>query len=788
MMELHHTPCLLESALAEASILGNALQTGSVNRGGGGSFLDVSPAYATFREDGCLTRFGEQFQRELSPHLSHYHRSEADIDRELKKVIGYLAKSEKYQKYREPPTTKKQKEQVWPNHREIAFFRALIRYPPTGRKKYMRDGKPRGRNELVADSIDRETGEKCDRKHVSSHLQVLKKILVDCPEVLVYMPKGKDDKKSSKRVRYGSHHHHRSRHTRLKYGESQEECGSHGHYGHMSSSTALSKSENRRDDALFSVASFVIIVIGSGEAHKLREVHRYTELAQDPRLADVRVRDTTSWHKQFPEFNFHRIEELSNRSILVCDATIKVMTRALPSEAELSITFDLASPPALAAYDDLECSTRFFEDGKPVEQDDNHHYQAKQASKGVDKQMGHKGLLRIKFGAGFWARQLQRLGNLLCKASEEEPNIRSRYESSVRRELQQLTAAQDIYGVKDGESKCLLTILWRFSQTRHSQDTGSVKWRAVHFEQPKDRVHIKDEAVSNALGALMTPPTTSTTGPPTPIATSASLIYPSLPLEFNHAFPEPDPPLDMDQITLDNITADFSHPASTASGIGHDFSQFQTTLSSMTDSHNMIGTQGQGLEEADNFDFHGGHIAISGCLEPAVSFESYASFEAQSNAQSFQSLPSLADFEQTAQAMQAETTFEDLALGMSMTGSTDYVAAPKPSWPHPSLIAQLGHAAEHYSDLMAQTTTGGQMDLGEGLEQGGDDGGGSSLSSHGLWKLQSGFDEDTIAAAAAAAVGHDSRKDSLVGKGDDGVLRIMELVGGEERVDRYREY
>jgi hypothetical protein len=50
-----------------------------------------------------------------------------------------------------------------------------------GRKKYMLDGVLRGRNELIQDSIYRDTGISRDRKQVSSHLQVLKEKLKGLP-------------------------------------------------------------------------------------------------------------------------------------------------------------------------------------------------------------------------------------------------------------------------------------------------------------------------------------------------------------------------------------------------------------------------------------------------------------------------------------------------------------------------------------------------------------------------------------------------------------------------------
>ncbi|KAA8612463.1 TEA domain containing protein [Pyrenophora tritici-repentis] len=128
-------------------------------------------------------------------------KSEKHIRYELDRIYRMLARSDKYQKYREKQPVlspaeviardaaeekerarkeaagekpDKKDNTVWPDFLEHAFWRALVRCPPMGRKKLMFEGKLRGRNELIQNSISRDTGIRRDRKRVSSHLQVLK--------------------------------------------------------------------------------------------------------------------------------------------------------------------------------------------------------------------------------------------------------------------------------------------------------------------------------------------------------------------------------------------------------------------------------------------------------------------------------------------------------------------------------------------------------------------------------------------------------------------------------------
>jgi hypothetical protein len=109
----------------------------------------------------------------------------------------------KYIDYRSRPRQDigKDGKPIWPDHIEAAFqdgellpvlvmrqlttyTLALVHIKPMGRKKCSQRGKPYGRNMLITEWIYRATGHIRERKQVSSHIQVLNRLLEGIPECM----------------------------------------------------------------------------------------------------------------------------------------------------------------------------------------------------------------------------------------------------------------------------------------------------------------------------------------------------------------------------------------------------------------------------------------------------------------------------------------------------------------------------------------------------------------------------------------------------------------------------
>ncbi|KAH6643197.1 TEA/ATTS domain family-domain-containing protein, partial [Boeremia exigua] len=647
-------------------------------------------------------------------------RSEKQIAREIKRLYALLDRSDKYQKYREkqPVLTirefiereereakmkidkdnKSPEKSVWPEFLELAFWRALIRWPPMGRKKFMLDGALRGRNELIQDSICKDTGIRRDRKQVSSHLQVLKQHLKDQPGVLVYMAT-KDEDKKRHRGRDAANSYHLS-HLGGRH-HPQQRVGSGSKYDYNASAPFWSSIGSMHSSlglglngvsgiAPYTVTDFTMLVEDSDQP-----VHDFTQLSGDGRQQDLHVTDTSMWNRQYPEFAFlqKQADEWTKKhqKVLVCDASIKVMTETRPN-AHLSIAFDLHSQRDLRPFESLVCTTRFYDDGKmdtDPQFDGPHHHDLKEHRTSCEYTAdphSSSGRLRLAFGSRFWVNRMSKYQSL-----------RHKDENLVSRSLMRLTATQDVYGVNpSGAAECVLTILWRFRQTRDSAEVGVMKWRAVSFGNPQTSLKqewAKQESIDDISDELLEIATTQ--------PTHSNPLYHPLAYAVQPYQTQP-PQLHIDTLTAWPCTApDLATPSASAApstATDHSFASLPNL------SHSQDTASGF---DANDFDFTGGRIDISGAFSPAI----MAQYETYSQPSDLGGLNALAGMDHQSLLDMGLSAHDIASIGvtpvldpsLSALGVADpapgqpcYSTKPLPAWAHSNaaLISSLESQAE----------------------------------------------------------------------------------------------
>jgi transcriptional enhancer factor len=543
-----------------------------------------------------------------------------------------------------------------------------------------------------------------------------------------------------------------------------------------------------------------------------KAIHYITQLATDGRQDDLTVTDTASWRRQYPEFEFLREQmddwTMQDRNVIVCNASIKVMTESRPN-ASLSITFNLDTQRDLSVFESISCITRFYDSGDMApdpQLDGRDTHDLKEHRTACDYRSGlhgRNGCMRIAFGSKFWVNRMTKY-----------QNMRHRDEGSVSKSLLRLTATQDIYGIKpgSGQAERLLTILWRFTQTRSSAEVGSMNWRAVNFDtrQPTVGEHdwdaektisgLKAEDIHGGQEQIMDCSTSA------PHETSLYQQVPNLGLDSLHqqlshhpygvqaAHTQHPPQLHLD--VLASMQPDLEHAhASAAPSASTDYSQ--QSLPSLSHSRDTVGLYGQ---DPNDFDFSGGHITISGAFDPTLNLQEYDSLTNQNAG--LDALHALVGLDQDGYnlglACASGNELVDVGVNNDMQDSNLACYSTKPNWHHHSnLISSLENAAEQYHTypghhnqathvhdglarhhIMAGPSpalTQGEDIITHGMHDP------HMNVNHGLWNLQSPFHEDTAGGASDA---NDCRKDSGV-HGHGVGLGVLELIERDQRARGY---
>jgi hypothetical protein len=251
---------------------------------------------------------------------------------------------------------------------------------------------------------------------------------------------------------------------------------------------------------------FEMFVRNTEEPPNSVPLHSFTTLrASSPKLADIRMNDNAQLLRALPQLRSLDIGEMSSTQIIMAESTLKLMSGSLPKTAELGIQFELQSFCDLEQYEDFKCSTRFFEEGEPVD---------KVMEGPIEYDHHHKRLGNVQFGSRFWAVKVIEMARRLREAYEcrkkaqvcgshqdaiAAENAAREIDFEIREHFLRLTALQQLTAKQcdTGRRVNLLLICWKFEQTRRDC-RGETTWRNVNVF-PSQQDLAKEEALQAKL-------------------------------------------------------------------------------------------------------------------------------------------------------------------------------------------------------------------------------------------------------------------------------------------------
>ncbi|KAF1347736.1 TEA/ATTS domain family-domain-containing protein [Delphinella strobiligena] len=450
--------------------------------------------YSSMKHDYCVSNRLQGHRRGV---LGETNEAKEERKREAaaRRLASLFAQCEGYIKYRnrQPKEGKGKDDQKWPEHMEDAFLRALVRWPPVGRKKHTpRAGvKQMGRNELIADYIYMATGEVRTRKQVSSHIQVLKPFVQGEPDIMHYLS---DESKNA----LGP-----SQHATMI---ARRQASMYPIKSHVERRGA--KQLNLYDTFNLELEEFKMYMRTPEHIDPPpKTLHTYTTYnahRSDGRLQDSHIQDTMQLQQAYPELASLQSSRVRRGRFIAIEATLALHDPAQVSTNQIELAISYAfQGPASCPSPRVACRTRMYKNGvredisKSTAYDDIPVTPTKDAKGDTRNQY-----VVLNFRSTFWAPTIWRLARdqqtaniLATRTLEQNETLESRQaqisaiRESVQSSLRGITAVQEFVVAtpsRSGGTQVVLTIHWSFRQAREGE-AGTTAWRNLFLPGAVDQ-------------------------------------------------------------------------------------------------------------------------------------------------------------------------------------------------------------------------------------------------------------------------------------------------------------
>ncbi|KAK6440142.1 hypothetical protein LTR95_003636 [Oleoguttula sp. CCFEE 5521] len=468
--------------------------------------LPVEP-HGQYRSDDGLT-LQEKFQ----------------IEHDAKLLYKRFLDSHQYSKYRQkqPKDVKNKADQKWSDQLERAFFYALVRWQPMGRRKHDWKAKLRGRNELIADAIQERTGIGRTRKQVSSHIQVLKPFVENDPFIMRYL--SKIDSRGDRGPRVPGY---TDGHQRSQFHVASAGLGTRQGPTRSSGRRVNDSPQTYTDPDAFVPVEFEMFVQRkhtppASPTEIIDRLHTYTKQVSQPMGPAYHIPDSETLLREYPMLATNPWDRKSTHHVIAAEASLAMAMRPMNgmTGVELGISFRCRSecfrPANQAGAVQVRCASQFFEGQTRFEDDSQPPPVIEWHDVGGGMCEG-----QVKFGSNFWVKAL----------SSGFKNAKERGAEY----LEGISAVQDVYVVPVGaQPECILRIHWSFRLS--AGECGRASWRRlimppfgsvyglpVAKHEPMEESAFDFNDLNGPLPAL----STSTSMPPHPPALQSPFPYES---------------------------------------------------------------------------------------------------------------------------------------------------------------------------------------------------------------------------------------------------------------------